>query len=185
MNNFRDFSALHSVLRVEYEKVPRDARRADLAQALEGWGFTKEQASLYTSTVLCQNLEGSADWVTTNGLHVMGSWVRGEQQGVATAWLNTMKETWKFDDDLTYEHKIERYEGYTSPPSQFIQSSYSRPTASVERGIWAPPDTILDQLKLFVMSSNGRERSMALEWIENDKYNYRACSIDGKRFSRE
>lgn len=185
MNNFRDLSALHDVLRATYEKLPRDERRVGLAQALEDWGFTKEQASLYASTVLCKNSEGSADWVTTNGLHVMGSWVRGEQQGIATAWLNTMKETWKFDGDLTYEHKIEKYEGYTSPSWSVIQSSYSRPTVSVERGIWAPPDEILDQLKLFVMSSNGIARSMTLEWIENDNYNYRACSIDGNRFSRE
>jgi hypothetical protein len=56
---------------------------------------------------------------------------------------------------------------------------------SLERGIWAPPDTTLDGLKLFVMSTDGFARSMTLEWIEKETYNYRACAIDGKRFTRE
>ena len=182
MNNFRDFSALHTVLRLAYEKVPPDARRASLAELLESWGFTKEQASLYASTVLCQNVESSADWAVTNGSRVLGSWVRGEQQG--TEWLNTMKETWKFDINLTYEHKIETYEGYTTPSWTSVQSTYSQPTVNVERGIWAPPDWIRDQLDLFVLPLNGRARSMTLEWIDNHRFNYRACSIDGNRFAR-
>jgi hypothetical protein len=41
-----------------------------------------------------------------------------------------MKETWKFNVDLTYEHTTERYEGgITTGP--FFQSSYSRPTRIV------------------------------------------------------
>jgi len=56
---------------------------------------------------------------------------------------------------------------------------------SLERGIWAPPDTMLDELKLFVMSTDNFARSITVEWIEKETYNYRACSIDGTRFSRE
>lgn len=56
---------------------------------------------------------------------------------------------------------------------------------SLERGIWAPSDNILDQLTLFVMSTEGFARSMMLEWIEKETYNYRACTINMQRFGRE
>jgi hypothetical protein len=184
MNYFRDVSALHDVLGVLYEKAPSEARRAELSRLLEEWGFTPDQASLYASSVLCGNAEASADWVRTNAFHVSGSWVRGEQQGNVGSWLSTMKETWTFNIDLTYEHKIERYESSIST-GPFLQSSYSRPTESVQGGIWAPPDWIRDQWDLFVMSSNGFARQMKLEWIDNTNCDYRACSIDGQRFGRE
>ena len=184
MNNFRDVSALHEVLRVLYDKVPPDARRAELSRLLEEWGFTLDQASLYASTVLCRTAEGSADWMATNAGYLLGSWVRGEQEGAVGSWLSTMKETWKFDVDLTYEHKIERYEGGMST-GPFFQSSYSKPTGSVQRGIWAPPDWIRDQLDLFVMSADGFARSVKLEWVDKETYNHQACFIDGKRFGRE
>ena len=147
-------------------------------------GFTTEQAELYTSTVLGQNTEGAADCVKTNGLRVIGSWIHGEQEGNVGSWLSTMKETWQFNIDLTYEHTIERYDSsITTGP--FFQSSYSSPKVSLERGIWAPPDTMLDELKLFVMSADGFARSITLEWVEKETYNYRACSINGKRFGPE
>ena len=184
MNYFRDVSALHDVLAVLYKNAPAEERRATLARFLEEWGFTPEQASLYASTVLCQDAEGSADWMAINASHIAGSWVRGEQQGNVGSWLSTMKETWKFNVDLTYEHKIERYESSIST-GPFFQSSYSRPAGSLQSGIWAPPDWIRDQLDLFVMSSDGFARQMKLEWIDNSNCDYRACSIAGQRFGRE
>ena len=184
MNYFRDVSALHDLLAVLYEKEPAETRRARLSRFLEEWGFTPDQSSLFASTVLGQNAEGSADSVGTNGLRVTGSWIRGEQEGNVGSWLSTVKETWKFEVDLTYEHKIERYDSsITTGP--FFQSSYSRPKMSLERGIWAPSDNILDQLTLFVMSTEGFARSMMLEWIEKETYNYRACTINMQRFGRE
>jgi hypothetical protein len=138
VDNFRDLSALHGFLRSAYVKCAEGERRAAVVYALEKeFGFTTAQAELYTSTVLCQNAEGSADCVMTNGSRVTGSWVRGEQEGNVGGWLSTMKETWQFDIDLTHEHKIERYDSsiLTGP---FFQSSYSRPKMSLERGIWAP-----------------------------------------------
>jgi len=184
MNYFRDVSALHDLLAVLYEKEPAETRRARLSRFLEEWGFTPDQSSLFASTVLGQNAEGSADSVRTNGLRVTGSWIRGEQEGNVGSWLSTVKETWQFDVDLTYEHKIERYDSsITTGP--FFQSSYSRPKMSLERGIWAPPDTTLDELKLFVMSTEGFARSMMLERIEKETYNYRACTINMQRFGRE
>jgi len=184
MNYFRDVSALHEVLRLLYEKAPSETRRAELSRLLEGWGFTPDQASLYASSVLCGNAESSADWMTINASRIVGSWVRGEQQGNVGSWLSTMKETWKFNVDLTYEHKIEKYDSSIST-GPFFQSSYSRPTASVQSGVWAPPDWIRDQLDLFVMSSDGFARQMQLEWLDNSNRDYRACSIDGQRFGRE
>src|SRR4029453_13953748 len=164
MDNFRDLSALHGLLRSAYEKCAAEERCAAFAYALQKeLGFTTDQAELYTSTVLGQNAEGSADCVMTNGLRVTGSWVRGEQEGNVGSWLSTMKETWKFDVDLTYEHKIERYDSsITTGP--YVQSSYSRPTGNIQTGIWAPPDWIRDQLDLFVMSSDGDGRQMRWEW---------------------
>jgi hypothetical protein len=184
MNYFRDVSALHEVLGILYKKAPSEERRPELSRLLEEWGFTPDQASLYASTVLRRNAEGSADWMSTNAGHIVGSWIRGEQEGAVGSWLSTMKETWTFNIDLTYEHKIEKYDSsITTGP--FFQSSYSRPTANVQSGIWAPPDWILDRLDLFLMSSNGFARRMNLEWLDNDNCDFRACSIDGQRFGRD
>jgi len=185
MDNFRDLSALHGLVHSAYRNCTADERQAAFINALKKeLGFTTEQAELYTSTVLGQNTESYADCVMTNGSRVIGSWIRGEQEGNVGSWLSTMKETWQFKDDLTYEHKIERYDSsITTEP--FFQSSYSRPKMSLERGIWAPSDTMLDELKLFVMSTDSFARSITLQWIEKETYNYRACSIDGKRFGRE
>ena len=81
MNYFRDVSALHEVLGILYKKAPSEERRAELSRLLEEWGFTPDQASLYASTVLRRNAEGSADWMSTNAGHIVGSWIRGEQEG--------------------------------------------------------------------------------------------------------
>lgn len=185
MDKFRDLSALDGLVHWAYRNCTAERRHAEFVYALkESLGFTTEQAELYTSTVLGQNTEAFADCVMTNGLRVVGSWIRGEQQGNVGSWLSTMKETWQFNEDLTYQHRIERYDsGITTGP--FFQSSYSRPKISLERGIWTPPDTKLDALNLFVMSTDGFARSMTLEWIEKEKYNYRSCSIGGQRFGRE
>jgi len=44
-----------------------------------------------------------------------------------------------------------------------------KPTASVQSGIWAPPDWIRDQWNLFLMSSNGFARQIKLEWVDNSQ----------------
>ena len=185
MDNFRDLSALHGLVRSAYRNCTPEERHPAFINALtKELGFTREQAELYTSTVLGQNKEDFADRVMANGSRVIGSWIRGEQQGNVGSWLSTMKETWQFKDDLTYEHKIERYDSsITSGP--FFQSSYSSPKISVERGIWAPPDTMLDELKLFLMSTDRFARLVTFEWIEKETYNYRSCSINRTRFGRE
>jgi hypothetical protein len=185
MDNFRDLSALHGLVHSAYRNCTNEERHARFVDTLkEVLGFTTEQAELYTSTVLGQNSEEFADCVMTNGSPVIGTWIRGEQEGNVGSWLSTMKETWVFKDDLTYEHRTERYDsGMTTGP--FFQSSYSSPKISLQRGIWAPPDTTLDQLKLFVMSTGGFARLITFEWVEKETYNHSACSINGTRFGRE
>jgi len=185
MENWRDLSALHGLVRSAYRNCTAEERYGVFVSVLKKeLGFTTEQAELYASTVLGQNKEEFADCVMTNGSRVIGSWIRGEQEGNVGGWLSTMNETWLFNIDLTYEHKVERYDSsITTGP--FFQSSYSRPKTSLERGIWAPSDNTLDQLTLFVMSTEGFARSMMLEWIEKETYNYRACTINMQRFGRE
>lgn len=185
MDNFRDLAALHGLVLSAYRNCTDDERHVAFVNALKKeLGFSEEQAELYTSTVLGQNEQSFADCVMTNGSRVIGTWVRGEQEGNVGSWLSTMKESWQFNDNLTYEHKIERYDSsITTGP--FFQSSYSSPKISLERGIWAPPDTMLDELKLFVMSTDGFARCIKFQWIEKETYNYRSCSINGTRFGRE
>jgi hypothetical protein len=185
MDNFRDLPALHGLVHSAYRNCTDEERHAKFVDTLkEVLGFTTEQAELYTSTVLGQNAPSFADCVLTNGSRVIGSWVRGEQEGNVGSWLSTMKETWQFNNDLTYEHKVERYDSsITAGP--FFQSSYSSPKINLERGIWAPPDTMLDELKLFVMSTDGFARCITFQWVEKETYNYRSCSINGTRFGRE
>jgi hypothetical protein len=186
MDNWRDLSALHGLLCSAYKNYPvAEERRAAFVGSLKKvLGFTDAQAELYTSTVLSQNQEGSADAVMTNGTRITGTWILSEQEGNVGSWQSTMRETWLFNIDLTYEHKIERYDSsITTGP--FFQSSYSRPKMSLQRGIWAPSDNTLDQLRLFVMSTDGNARPMMFEWVEKERYNYRACTINMQRFVRE
>jgi len=68
--------------------------------------------------------------------------------------LSTVKETWQFDVDLTYEHKIERYDSSINNGAVLPIFIFTT-KMSLERGIWAPSDNILDQLTLFVMSAEG------------------------------
>ena len=84
---FDDISTLHRTLRRAYEQVPSESRHAFISQRLESWGFSEDQAQLCASNVLTQNVEGSADFARTNAMHVMGSWVRGEQEGAVGSWL--------------------------------------------------------------------------------------------------
>jgi hypothetical protein len=103
VKNFNDLSALSSILEELYAKGPLDPKRrrevfADfLEQQLE---FTKDQASLYASTVLTRNAEGSADWVGSAAIKVLGTWLRMTQEGMSAALLTSLTETWRFSDDL-------------------------------------------------------------------------------------
>ena len=188
MKYFSDVSMLHSVLRELYEKVSPDERRDTLANLLEdSAGFSPKHASLFASTVLIQNVQGSADFVILNTNRISDSWVRGEQDsGVGLAMGGrTTKETWKFNVNLTYEHKIETHEMYATT-GPFFRSSFSQPSRRVEQGIWAPPDMVRDDdLDLFVMSSDGTARQMSIKWVTIGNAEHQGCFIDRQRFGRE
>ena len=64
MDNWRDLSALHGLVRSAYRNCTVEERFGVFVGVLKKeLGFTTEQAELYTSTVLGQNTEDAADCV--------------------------------------------------------------------------------------------------------------------------
>ncbi len=184
MKNFNDIWALQSVLKKLYEKGPGDLeqRRLMFVQFLEQQLELKgSDASLYASTVLTRNAEGSSDWVGFSALKVLGTWIRMSQQGMAAALLTSQTETWRFSQDLTCEHVLERYEGYVSP----FGSGYSRPSSTREGFIWAPSDLNDQNLNVVIVPSDGGSaRRLAFGWMDEDLHP-RKCSINGVAFVRQ
>jgi hypothetical protein len=86
MFNFVDVSKLSGVLRTGYKTLPGEPGREELARLLEAdFGFIKESAKLYASTVLSRNVERSADSVTANASKVIGTWKTSTQSGIPGA----------------------------------------------------------------------------------------------------
>ena len=182
MKNFKDISALHSVLSVVYSLGEGEVGRTAFAQWLqESLEFDARQAELYSSTVLTKNSNGSADWVSMNAYKVAGEWVRGNMGGSAGNLLVSKTETWQFNEDLTYQHKHESYEGYVSP----FGGSYSRPSSSSEFGIWAPSDRLEDELRIIAISQSGRSRPIRVGWLGATQTIPTSCTLDGERFARQ
>jgi hypothetical protein len=184
MKNFNDIPALRDVLRELYEKSPLEPeqRRQVFADLLEQQlDFTKDDATLYASTVLTRNAEGSSDWVGFSAIKVLGTWIRMSQQGMAAGLLTSLTETWRFAADLTCEHKLEHYEGYVSP----FGSSYSRPSSTSETFIWASSDLDDQCLKVVVIPLSGRgARTLKFAWMDQ-ALSPRKCSIDGVPFIKQ
>jgi hypothetical protein len=184
MNNFNDLSALRSTLQDLYHKGPLDPERRRevfvdfLEQQLD---FTKDQATLYASTVLVRNAEGSADWVGSAALKLFGTWIRITQEGMAAALLTSLTETWRFNDDLMCEHKLEKYEGYSSP----FGSSYSLPSSTREGFVWAPSDSCREDLDVIIVPLDGRmARTLKFAWLDDEIFP-RKCSINGETFVKQ
>lgn len=184
MKNFNDLSALRSVLQELYEKGPPDPeqRRALFADFLQQQlELTKTDASLYASTVLTRNAEGSADWVGSAALKVLGTWIRMSQQGMAAALLTSVTETWRFNEDLMCEHKLEKYEGYSSP----FGSSYSVPSSTSEGFVWAPSDSFTEKLEVIIVPFDaGVARTLKFAWLDEEILP-RKCSINGATFVKQ
>lgn len=181
MKIFTDISGLHRALQIAFESGPGEPGRTLFANALVNeLEFSAQQASLYASVVLSQNVEASADWVRTNVLDVSGTWIHMESSGMAAALLSTKTETWTFDADLTYNYKLETYEGYSSP----FGSSYAIPKSSPEAGFWAPADRLGDEVAIVAIASGGWTRKLSLAWLDQGELRHRRCTIDGKEFSR-
>lgn len=184
MKNFNDLSALRGVLKELYVKGPSDpAQRREvfadfLEQQLE---FTKDQASLYTSTVLTRNAEGSADWVGSGAIKVLGTWIRMTQQGMSAALLTSLTETWRFTEKLICEHKVEKYEGYVSP----FGSSYSVPSSTSEDFVWAPSDSFTGKMEVVIVPLDGdMARTLKFAWLD-EQIVPRKCSINGDIFVKQ
>ena len=182
MKNFKNISALHSVLSEVYSLGEGEVGRNVFPQWLqENLELNEGQAELYSSTVLTKNSNGSADWVMMNGYKVVGKWTSGNMDGSAGNLLVSKTETWQFNEDLTYQHKNESYEGYVSP----FGGSYSRPSSSSELGIWAPSDRLEDEFCIIAISQSGRSRSIRVKWLGATKINPVSCTLDGARFARQ
>jgi hypothetical protein len=185
MKNFNDLSALRSVLQELYTKGPVDPkqRREVLAEFLgKQLQFNEAQAALYASTVLTRNAEGSADWISSAAIKVFGTWIRMSQQGMPAALLTSLTETWRFSDDLTCEHKFERYEGYVSP----FGSSYSVPSSTAKAFIWAPSDlSTLENLDVVIVPlDNGSAGVLKFTWLDKHIFPHK-CSINGDTFVKQ
>jgi hypothetical protein len=184
VKNFNDLSALRSVLEELYAKGPLDpARRREVfAEFLEQQlDFTKDQASLYASTVLTRNAEGSADWVGSAAIKVFGTWIRMKQEGMSAALLTSLTETWRFSDDLMCEYKVEKYEGYVSP----FGSSYSVPSSTSATFIWAPSDSLSENSDVVIVPlDDGMARTLKFVWLDEQIFP-RKCSINGDVFVKQ
>src|SRR5262249_141467 len=167
MFNFANVSKLSGVLRTVHKTLPGELGREKLARLLEAdFGFIKESAQFYASTVLARKVEGLGDWVTGNAGKVIGTWMTSTQSGIPGGWQTTKQETWEFMSDLTFEHKRNTYESYWSPIS-----NYSRPTSWSERGLWAPSDSEPgNELYLVLLGyPDGIARPMQLIWPDDSE----------------
>jgi hypothetical protein len=183
VKNSANIARLRSVLQALYEQSPSEPeqRPAGFAGILEQQlDFTKDDAAVYASIVLTRNAEGSADWVASSAIKILGTWMRMSQEGMAAVLLNSETETWKFSGDLSCEHKLETYEGYVSP----FGSSYSVPSSNSEFFTWAPSDLHGQRLKIIIVSPDGGSRILTFGCLDEEIFP-RKCSIDGETFMKQ
>lgn len=181
MLNFRDISALHSVLTAIYQTQQGQGGKELLSAFLqENLQFTPEQARRYSAWVLTRNSDGSADFVNRNAYQLIGKWSRGNSGGSAGNLLVTRTESWIFSENLTYEFRNERYEGYVSP----FGGGYSRPRSSSSFGIWAPNDLPSSPLSIVTIDENGLCSSRSVEWTDPEQSMPEAMHFNGERFGK-
>jgi hypothetical protein len=132
--------------------------------------------------LLSRNSEDSPDNAATNARYLVGTWKYGEQTGNPMGWMKTLTETWNFRNDLDYEHRIESYEGATTT-GPFFQSSYSRPTSKIDRGIWVPSDVVQpDRIDLAIISFTEQPKRLTCYWAGPDGRLQTRLSIYGSVF---
>jgi hypothetical protein len=168
MLNFVNVPKLSGALRAAYKTWPGEPGREELAKILEAhFGFIKESAKLYASTVLSRNVERSADSVTANASKVIGTWKTSTQSGIPGGPLKTMLQTWEFRWNLEFEHKRQTDESYINP----FGGGYSRPTSWSERGLWAPSDSEPSKELYLVLVGypDGIARPLQLIWPDDSE----------------
>lgn len=184
MKNFHDVYALCGVLKKFNETEPGQAGQASFVKGLMAYfEFTDEQANLYASIVLSRNAESSADAIATNAGKVTGTWARASTSGIPGGWFSGSQESWRFSESLTYEHKRESLDSYSTP----FGANFSRPRSSSEQGIWAPSDSEHNgKLDVVVISLSGFARRLQLFWTDSAMpANPRSCTIAGETFARQ
>jgi hypothetical protein len=134
--------------------------------------------------VLDQNAEASADAVMTNGTRITGSWILPDQDGTVriVAKYNEGDVAVQYRSHLRAQGREVRLE-YNNVAVFPIFIFTAKNESSARYG--PPSDNILDQLRLFVMSTEGYARPMMFEWIEKETTNYGVCTINMQRFVRE
>jgi hypothetical protein len=166
MLNFANIEALHSVLSAIYKAQEGLAGVALFREILQrDLHFSLQQAEKYSETVLTRNSNGSADFVNMNAYKLVGTWSRGNSKGSAGNLLVTKTESWIFQEDLTYEHKNESYEGYVSS----FGGGYSRPRSSSTYGIWAPSDVPSSAISMVTIKSDGIPHTRSVTWQPDER----------------
>lgn len=182
IKQFKDIDALVQTLSAAYRFGEGEVGRSEFRSVLQTvLNFDARKAELYSSTVLSNNSNASASFVSMNAYKLSGRWIRGDNHGTAGQLVVSKTETWLFKEDLTYEHKYESYEGYVAP----FGFSYSLPKSSSEIGIWAPSDQSGDTFRVVVISRTGFCRRLKAEWLGSTATMPPACSIDRLRFIRQ
>lgn len=184
MQHFVDIAALHDFLFSIYEcsegAPGRHLFKKELQRQLE---FTEDQAQLYANIVLTKNSNGSADWVNMNACKLLGRWVHIKQHGGA-GYLNSKTQTWTFNDDLTYEYKVEQYESALNLGAFYNFTMSSNPEPIIQRGIWAPSDRLEQTISVVIISALGYASRLEIVWPDDESSRKQSCTIDGVAYAR-
>jgi len=184
MQNFVDMPALHDFLNSIYECQEGEPGQKLLKEELiKQLQFTEAQAQLYSSTVLTKNSNGSADWVNMNAGKMLGSWVHIDQYSSA-GYMNSKTDSWVFNEDLTYQHKIEKYESSLSLGAFQNFSMSSNPTPTISFGIWAPSDRLEQTFNVVIIASSGYASILKVAWPNDKDFICKSCTIDGVQYAK-
>ncbi|MBL0153391.1 MAG: hypothetical protein IPP93_07870 [Chitinophagaceae bacterium] len=184
MQHFVNISAIQNYLERIYKsqkgKNGQTLLKKELIRQLQ---FTEEQAQLYSSTVLTKNSNDSADWVYRNATKMLGRWVHIDQYSSA-GYMNNKTDTWHFKDDLTYQHKIEKYESsFSTGPFQSF-SMTSNPTPTITSGIWAPSDRLEQTINVVIISFSGYASRLKIAWPDEEDTFFNSCKIDDVQYAK-
>ena len=184
MKHFVDISALHDFLESIYENAEGEPGkilfREELQRQLE---FSPEQAKIYSSTVLTKNSNGSGDWVNMNAAKLSGRWVHIDQYS-SGGYINNKTTTWEFNDDLTYQYKIEKYESTLNLGAFYNFSATINPKPVIEYGIWAPSDRLELNISIVTISSSGYTSILKIAW-PGEGYSCQSCKINDVPYARQ
>jgi hypothetical protein len=180
MLNFKDISALQSILTAIYKDAPGESGKDLFCAVLQrNLNFTIDQAKKYAAIVLAHNTERSAEYVGVNCDKLIGEWAKGSDSSAGNLVVNRT-ESWIFSEDLTYEIRYESYEGYTSP----FGGGYSRPRSSSTFGIWSPSDLPSSPFPIVTIDQNGLCSSKSVEWTDMEQSMPSAMYLNRALFSK-